>query len=132
MDNFCKCGHIKTYHKKNPKSKWVPTRFCNKCPCTVYQNNRDPTRSDLFVMLASVIGLGFFMIMVGFISISVFELSPTEKWNLPVEDLTQGEFLTLLVVMLILVIVILCYLLDEPIVGYFKAKKRPTHPAVVE
>lgn len=132
MDNFCKCGHIKTYHLKNPKSKWGSTRFCSKCPCTVYQSNKKPTKSDLFVMIVCVIVLGTFMIVVGFISISLFDLSQTEEWNLPVEDVTQGEFLALLVVMLILVIVILCYLLDEPIVGYFKAKKRPTHPAVVE
>jgi len=126
-EKICKCGHLQTEHMKNPHSILKLTQHCHSCHCNEYMNRNKPTLSDTLLM---VVSLGWLILFVG-ITISLGVITyygiPIEDLDKPLENVTTGDYLTLLILLLVIICILFYMMLEEPIFGYFRERKRPTY-----
>lgn len=126
---YCKCGHTRTLHKKNPKSRWQNPRICNNCPCSKYLNRNRPDKLDkLGAMLGPLTAILFTILVIYTISLQYYSVTEEER-NAPVNlDITNGEFHFILYLMLVLVVLWFGDILFTPLEIYLKNRKRRNWP----
>jgi len=124
---ICKCGHLKRTHMKKPNSVLKLTGNCLNCPCTIYQNRNRPFKSDK--ALAIILPI-FFFVFVGLSIILYFEFqNMTEEEKNINAGITQGTFLTLMFLVILLAMLFLSSIcLEQPILDYRGFKNRRNYP----
>jgi len=112
---------------KKPNSVLKLTGNCLNCPCTIYQNRNRPFKSDK--ALAIILPI-FFFVFVGLSIILYFEFqNMTEEEKNINAGITQGTFLTLMFLVILLAMLFLSSIcLEQPILDYRGFKNRRNYP----
>lgn len=127
VEKYCKCGHSKISHKKKPESQLSFVTYCRKCNCNEYMNRKLPNLISKVTFIIAVIVIGIFSSLTIMIINYVYSASFTEKWTMPVENITMGDYLVILTAFLIIMNLILLIVLDSCLLGFFRERRRISH-----
>ena len=114
---------------KNPKSKLSEPGVCKLCPCSKYLNRIRPDKVDKIGAIVGPMAAILFTIFITSIIISASNLYTEEEKNAPIQlDMTQGEFMNVLFLILILVLIWIGGLCFDPLSSYLRIRKRVSWP----
>ena len=125
-EKYCKCGHNKNIHKKKPESSLSSANWCRKCPCTEYMNRELPNLISKICFILGIITLGTFSVLTITILLFVYLASFTIEWNEQIQNVTTGEYLVILSMLLILCNILFFYLAGG-LFEYLKERKRSNY-----
>ena len=129
-EKYCKCGHNRQLHRKNPTSIFSFPNFCRSCPCSEYMNNKLPNIISKITFILGIIVLSTFIVLTILILSAVYLASFTIEWAEQVKNVTMGEYLTILSLFLIIVCFVLYNTLSTVLFGFLEERKRKNHPEV--
>lgn len=125
----CKCGHLREAHMKNPKSKLQTPIICKNCPCSKYLNRIRPDKLDKIGAIMGPVAAVCFAVLIIWIITTSSNLYTEEEKELPIKlDITQGEFMGILYLMLLLVLFWIGNILFDPLSSYMRIRKRVSWP----
>lgn len=124
---YCKCGHDKKLHKKNPDSKLSFATFCRECPCSSYLNRKRPDKSD-YASTYMLVGLGIFLMAWLLIFLPSFDPALEGIADKP-SNLTNGELHEIISVFLLAFgVLMLFWFVVDPLLTLAFQKNRKTFP----
>ena len=117
---ICKCGHKKDEHEKFFLLNY---QDCTKCRCSYYLKRERPDKTDKFLSVLLICGIGIIwsMVIMGSVMVSFLD---ENALNEPVK-LTKGEYIDQLFIILILGSLIYSAFIFP--FDYFMQKRRRIH-----
>lgn len=124
---ICKCGHNSTQHKG--KSKLSFTTWCRECPCSSYLNRKRPDKSDYILMLFSL-GLAVFFVSISMLMLNASDPTITGTENDLITFTVGGIYNIIKIIIIGVNVLVVTWLVIDPITDIIAAKRRRTFPAV--
>lgn len=126
-EKYCKCGHNRKDHQKHPEKKISFTGFCRKCQCNEWMNRKLPNLASKICFIIGIIIFGSFTALTIMILIAVNSAKDTMEWTKPVQDVTVGQYLTILSLFLVICNVLL-WNVSGSLLSFVNERKRKEFP----